>query len=134
MGSPHSSSFQASFKNEQCFRRQIVDDNQDGPGKFLEDYGRALGARDLDSIASCWGIPSLVISDQGALAVTDSEQVRQFFAQAVDWYHSQGWVEVGWWLAEQLSPGFLSMFLGRIDRLVSPSDQLRHPESAGWKV
>ena len=109
-----------------------MDHYQDEPGNFLEAYGQALGARDLDSIVSCWGIPSLVVSDQGALAVTNSEQVRQFFAQAVDWYHSQGWVEVRRreWQAEQLSPGIISVdfFWDAIDQSgqAFPSDHSRY--------
>jgi hypothetical protein len=109
-----------------------VDLNQDEPGKFLEAYGRALGARDLDGITSCWGIPSLVVSDQGAIAVTDSEQVRQFFAQSVDWYHSQGWVEVRprEWTTEKLSPGLFSVdvFWDAIDQSGQsfPSDHSRY--------
>ena len=59
---------------------------------FIAAYGCALGAGDLEAIADCWGIPSIVLSDQGALAVTERSQVTAFFAQAVAGYHEQGLV------------------------------------------
>jgi hypothetical protein len=58
---------------------------------MLEHYGEALGAGDLDAIAGSWDIPSLVLSDQGSIAVTERQQVKDFFAQAVQWYKTQGY-------------------------------------------
>lgn len=57
---------------------------------FLERYGAALSAGDLDGVADCWALPALVVSDDGAVEVTDTEQIRTFFGQAVAWYRSRG--------------------------------------------
>ena len=109
-----------------------MDHYQDEPGKFLEAYGRALGAGDLERIAGCWGFPSLVVSDQGAIAVSTPEQVKEFFAQAVAWYHSQGWVETRprEWRTEKLSPQLFSVdvFWDTIDQSgrLFPSDHSRY--------
>jgi hypothetical protein len=106
--------------------------NQDEPGKFLEAYGSALGAGDLEGILSSWGIPSLVISDQGAIAVSSPEQVKEFFAHAVAWYHSQGWVETRprEWHTEKLSPVLFSVdvYWDAIDQSGQsfPSDHSRY--------
>jgi hypothetical protein len=66
--------------------------NEDQIKRFLERYGQALSAGDLAGIAGCWAVPSLVLSDQGAIPVVDSAEVERFFAQAVEAYHSQGLV------------------------------------------
>jgi len=62
-------------------------------GEFLRRYGKALSVGDLQAIADCWGIPALVLSDQGARAVSEVAEIHQFFADAVEWYRSQGLVE-----------------------------------------
>lgn len=59
---------------------------------FLQRYGRALSAGDTDAIVDCWAIPALVVSDEGAVDVSSSEQVRDFFAAAVDGYREEGLV------------------------------------------
>ncbi len=56
---------------------------------FLERYGQALSTGDLPAIAACWAIPSLVLSETGAMAVSTAIQVESFFSQAVTWYHEQ---------------------------------------------
>lgn len=57
---------------------------------FFGRYGEALGAGDLDSVVSCWGLPALVLSDEGALAVENEEQIREFFGRAIEGYRAQG--------------------------------------------
>jgi hypothetical protein len=42
--------------------------------------------------ASWWAIPALVLSDEGALPVSDVAEVEAFFAQAAEFYRSQGLV------------------------------------------
>lgn len=59
---------------------------------FLERYGKALSAGDAKEIAKCWGIPALVLSNEGALAVSDAAEVERFFSGAVEYYRSQGLV------------------------------------------
>lgn len=60
--------------------------------EFLERYGEALGAGDLESIVDCWGIPALVLSDRGLQPVTASKEVEAFFEAAVARHRSRGLV------------------------------------------
>jgi len=57
---------------------------------FLEVYGAALGTGDIQVISNCWGVPALVLSDDGAMAVADASEVEAFFAQGIEYYRSQG--------------------------------------------
>jgi len=63
---------------------------QDQILKMLTDYGQALSNGKFAVIAKSWAVPALVLSDQGALAVTDMYEVEKFFAGATEWYHRQG--------------------------------------------
>jgi hypothetical protein len=58
--------------------------------RFLDGYGQALSTGNLPGIVNCWGLPALVLSDQGARAVSETTEIEQFFAGAVEWYHAQG--------------------------------------------
>ena len=58
--------------------------------QFLLAYGEALGAGDGDAVARLWQVPALVVSDQGSIAVTSSEQVAEFFSRAPAQYHEVG--------------------------------------------
>jgi hypothetical protein len=78
---------------------------------FLQRYGTALSSGDLDGIASCWEVPALVLSDQGAIAVDTEKQIREFFGAAVKMYQQQG-LESTYPLAvnvTELSPRVLSV-------------------------
>jgi ketosteroid isomerase-like protein len=66
--------------------------NADQIRRFLEHYGQAISAVDLAEIARCWEVPALVLSDQGAIAVSDAGEIERFFAQAQAAYRSQGLV------------------------------------------
>jgi hypothetical protein len=57
---------------------------------FLERYGQAISTGDLPTIVDCWSVPALVLSDQGAMPVSDPSEVEHFFAQAVQAYHAHG--------------------------------------------
>jgi ketosteroid isomerase-like protein len=59
-------------------------------GAFLDRYGSALSAGDLETVAGCWGTPALVLADQGAVPVSSAAEVEAFFAQAIEWHRSQG--------------------------------------------
>lgn len=59
-------------------------------GQFLEQLGQALSEGDLHRAANCWKVPALVLSDDGATAVSASSEVEEFFSQAAEWYHLQG--------------------------------------------
>ena len=56
---------------------------------FLERLGRAVSSGDLQAISSCWDVPALVLSDDGATAVASIESIEAFFARAVESYHSR---------------------------------------------
>lgn len=43
---------------------------------FFNEYGQALGSRDAKVIATYWGIPGLVMSDQGTIPVASTEEVE----------------------------------------------------------
>lgn len=58
--------------------------------QLLEQLGQALSAGDLHKASTCWGVPALVLSDDGATAVSDTREIEEFFSQAADWYHLQG--------------------------------------------
>ena len=60
--------------------------------RFLEGYGAALSAGDLPVVSRSWAVPALVLSDQGAMAVTSPTEIEAFFAQGIEYYRSQGLV------------------------------------------
>ncbi len=57
---------------------------------FLERYGRALSAGDLDTIADSWAVPALSIGEEEARGVATIEEVTGFFAAAGEAYRAQG--------------------------------------------
>ena len=60
--------------------------------RFLEGYGGALSTGDLPVISRSWAVPALVLSDQGAMAVTSPTEIEAFFAQGIEYYRAQGLV------------------------------------------
>jgi hypothetical protein len=58
--------------------------------QLLENIGQGLSAGDPRAVANCWEVPALVLSDQGSLAITDSNQIEGFFGQAIAVYRAQG--------------------------------------------
>jgi hypothetical protein len=58
--------------------------------QLLEQLARALSAGDLRKVSDCWEAPALVLSDEGATAVSQVGEIEKFLAQATDWYRSQG--------------------------------------------
>jgi catechol 2,3-dioxygenase-like lactoylglutathione lyase family enzyme len=57
---------------------------------FLERYAVALSRGDLKTISASWVLPGLVVSDQGAVAVSGREQIETFMAGAQLQYRSEG--------------------------------------------
>lgn len=53
---------------------------------FFSEYAKALGARDIKKIAAHWGVPALVLSDDGAVAVGELGEVEAFFASSMEQY------------------------------------------------
>jgi len=58
--------------------------------RFLEAYGAAISAGDITVVSNSWTVPALVLSDQGALAVSDASEIQAFFAQGIEYYRTQG--------------------------------------------
>jgi len=58
--------------------------------RLLEQLGQALSTSDLHKAAACWTAPALILSDDGATAVSDTSEIEAFFEQAAEWYHLQG--------------------------------------------
>lgn len=64
--------------------------NEDQIVALLQRIGLSMSANDVQGVASCWEVPALVLSYEGVMAVTDRDQIETFFAQAIEWYRSQG--------------------------------------------
>ena len=69
-------------------------DDASGFFNFLIRYGQALGEGDLDVVSACWETLAFVLADEGARAVMEASEIRDFFKAATDWYHAQGLVAV----------------------------------------
>ena len=60
--------------------------------RLLERLGRTLSARDLRGVSSCFELPALFLSDDGATILADASQLEKLFAQATEWYRARGLV------------------------------------------
>jgi hypothetical protein len=58
--------------------------------RLVECVAQSLSAGDFHALAKCWEVPALVLSDNGAIAVSDASEIERFFAQAAEWYRSRG--------------------------------------------
>ena len=56
---------------------------------FFARYTGYLTEGDLDGLADIYSYPSLAVSPQGILAITDAEQTRAFFAAGREFYHGR---------------------------------------------
>ncbi len=64
--------------------------NEDKILDFLERYGKAISNSNLTGITDSWAVPALVLSDQGAIAVTSPREIEDFFAHGIEYYRAQG--------------------------------------------
>jgi hypothetical protein len=71
-------------------KRDEVLMNEEQIRRCLDRIGQALSAGDLRGIADCWEVPALVLSDEGAITITEASEIESFFTRAVEWYRSQG--------------------------------------------
>ena len=60
--------------------------------RLLERLGRTLSAGDLRGVSSCFELPALFLSDDGATILADASQLEKLFAQATEWYRARGLV------------------------------------------
>lgn len=58
--------------------------------QFLERLGQAMSVGDAETVAACWSVPALVLSDEGALAVMGMSEIVDFFTSVIDRYRAQG--------------------------------------------
>jgi hypothetical protein len=56
---------------------------------FFARYTGYLTDGDLDGLAGIYHYPSLAVSPQGVMAITDPEQTRAFFAAGREFYHGR---------------------------------------------
>jgi hypothetical protein len=66
--------------------------DSDKISQLLERLGRTLSAGDLRGVSSCFELPAVFLSDDGATILADTSQLEKVFAQASDWYRSRGLV------------------------------------------
>jgi hypothetical protein len=66
--------------------------NEDQIRSLFERVGRAMSGGDMQTLSGCWEVPAWVLADEGGIAVADTAQIEGFFAQAGDWYRTQGLV------------------------------------------
>lgn len=59
---------------------------------FLNSYGVALSAGDLDTIAESYAFPALVVADEVSVLVADPDTVRESFRGAAQNYRQRGLV------------------------------------------
>jgi hypothetical protein len=64
-----------------------------GIQSLLNRFARALTSGDTDTICKLWGVPSLVLHEGTARAVTSLDEVSQFFANGPEQYRQQGIVD-----------------------------------------
>jgi len=57
---------------------------------FFDNYGVALATSDLPKIVNAWSIPSLVINGENSVAVSNRNEVEEFFKCAISDYQSNG--------------------------------------------
>ena len=66
--------------------------NHESISKCLERIGHALSTNDLRDLADCWEFPALILSDEGAITLTEANSLESLFAGAAEGYQSQGLV------------------------------------------
>jgi hypothetical protein len=57
---------------------------------FLSRLAKALTNGDTENIVPMWSLPSFVIGENLTMAITSSQQIRDFFAGSRDQYNSMG--------------------------------------------
>jgi hypothetical protein len=62
--------------------RQLLD--------FLQRLGAAISAGRLEEVASCWSVPALILTDDGALLIQDRQQIELMFGEVAGAYRSRG--------------------------------------------
>ena len=58
---------------------------------FFVRYGEVVSDGDLEAISACYAVPSIVISDEGAIPIATREEVEAAFDGAAERYRARGW-------------------------------------------
>ncbi len=66
--------------------------NQDPIRMCLERMGGALSTTNLPDLVDCWELPAMILTDEGAIALTEADSLVSLFARAAQGYQSQGLV------------------------------------------
>jgi hypothetical protein len=61
--------------------------------EFLDGFARALTSGDGAAIAKMWGYPALVIADHDVRAITNENEVAEFFGGAKEQYNARGIID-----------------------------------------
>jgi hypothetical protein len=64
--------------------------DRDDVQAFLEGYGRALLAGDVDAVVDTYGRPGLVVGGDGVVAFTDRGEVEAAFRDLAERYRASG--------------------------------------------
>jgi hypothetical protein len=59
---------------------------------FFVRYGEVVSDGDLEAISACYAVPSIVISDEGAIPIATREEVEAAFDGAAERYRARGMV------------------------------------------
>lgn len=59
---------------------------------FFVRYGEAVSAGELTAISACYAVPSIVISDEGAIPIATRGEVEAAFDGAAEQYRARGMV------------------------------------------
>src|SRR5690606_23662464 len=65
---------------------ELMSLSEDDAEAFFADYATALVSRDPKRIAAFWGVPGLVLSDEGAIPIASSAEVEGFFGASMGQY------------------------------------------------
>ncbi|MFE4464174.1 hypothetical protein ACFRCR_03555 [Oerskovia sp. NPDC056781] len=66
--------------------------DHDDVQRFLNSYGVALAAGDLDTIAETYAFPALVVTDEASVLISEPDTVRESFRGAAESYRERGLV------------------------------------------
>ncbi|QUH02834.1 hypothetical protein HUO13_20265 [Saccharopolyspora erythraea] len=59
---------------------------------FFADYGQALSDGDAATIAGCYRVPALVLSDAGSVAISAAEEIEAYFDGHAEQHRARGLV------------------------------------------
>ena len=52
--------------------------------EFLESYGQAIGAGDIEELEKFWDIPAVGVCDQGVVRIANRDDLRRMYVRGLD--------------------------------------------------